>query len=170
MKEREGTSNSFFPHTVRLPKAITESCDRGKQGQGGLCGVPAARARATAPGCSTRQTCRRRGREDTSRVCVCVRLRGLCSPRRTCDKLSIFTTHMHGRPARITMLVQINYTAGYAAATPPGAPLPTRTCTLVMQKTIVGRFALGPKNVHQPWPLALSCICVASSNGGQRSQ
>ena len=43
-----------------------------------------------------------------------------------------------------------NYTAGYAAATPPGAPLPTRTCTLVMQKTIVGRFARVPRMCSVP--------------------
>jgi len=51
-----------------------------------------------------------------------------------------------------------------AAATPPGAPLLTRTRALVMQNIVVrfartqsfkiSRFALGQKNVHQPWPLA----------------
>ena len=85
------------------------------------------------------------GERGAVRVCACVRV---------CARMCAPDAH-----ASVVGLA-------HAAATPPGAPLLTRTRALVMQNIVgrfartqslkISRFALGPKNVHQPWPLALN--------------
>ena len=85
------------------------------------------------------------GERSAVRVCACVRV---------CARMCAPDAH-----ASVVGLA-------HAAATPPGAPLLTRTRALVMQNIVgrfartqslkISRFALGPKNFHHPWPLALN--------------